>query len=265
LKIVALVKSVPDTEAKIKVNADASGIETAGVKFVMNPYDEFGVEQALLLKEELGDATVTVMSLGPDSVVEVLRTALAMGADEAVHVADAAFDGGDSLGNARALSAAIQSIGGADLVFCGKQGIDYDRGQTGSAVAEMLGIPQALIAVEFALSEDKSKATVRRRIEGGDEVVELTLPALVSCEKGLNEPRYASLPNIMKAKKKEIKTLGLTDVGLDAGQVGDAGCLSGVKSYHSLPERPPVKMIEGEPAEQAKELVRLLREEAKVI
>ena len=265
MKIVALVKSVPDTEAKIKLNADASGIDEAGVKFVMNPYDEYGVEQALLLKEATGDSTVTVMALGPDRVAEVRRTALAMGADEAVHVADPAIDGGDSLGNARALAAAIQNIGGADLVFCGKQGIDYDRGQTGPAVAELLGIPQALIVVEFTLSDDGSKATVRRRVEGGDELLEITLPALVSCEKGLNEPRYASLPNIMKAKKKEIKKLGLADLGLDAGQVGDAGCLSGVKSYHPLPERPTVKMIEGEPAQQAKELVRLLREEAKVI
>jgi electron transfer flavoprotein beta subunit len=265
LKLVALIKNVPDTEAKIKINADGSDVETQGVKFVMNPYDEFAVEQALQIKEALkDDTTVTVISLGPDRVVESLRTALAMGADEAIHVSDPAFDGGDSLGNARALAAGLKTIE-PDLVFCGKQGIDYDSAQTPAAVAEYLGIPQALVAVEFELSDDKAKATVKRRVEGGDEVVELTLPALVSCEKGLNEPRYASLPGIMKAKKKEIKKITLAETGLDAGQVGAAAALSKVDKYLPLPERPPVKMIEGEVADQAKELVRLLREEAKVV
>jgi electron transfer flavoprotein beta subunit len=187
-----------------------------------------------------------------------------MGADDAIHLSDPAFDGGDSLGNARALAAVLKTVG-PDLVFCGKQGIDYDAAQTPAAVAELLGFPQALIAVEFELSGDKSKATVKRRVEGGDEIVELTLPAVVSCEKGLNEPRYASLPGIMKAKKKEIKKIALGDTGLDAGQVGAAGAQSKVDKYLPLPERPPVKMIDGEPGDQAKELVRLLREEAKVV
>lgn len=265
LKLIALIKNVPDTEAKIKINADGSDVETQGVKFVMNPYDEFAVEQALQIKETLkDDTTVTVISLGPDRVVESLRTALAMGADDAIHISDPAFDGGDCQANARALAAVLKTIG-PDLIFCGKQGIDYDNAQTPSAVAEYLGIPQALIAVEFTLGDDKSKATVKRRVEGGDEVVELTLPALVSCEKGLNEPRYASLPGIMKAKKKEIKKIALGDTGLDAGQVGAAAVTSKVDKYLPLPERPPVKMIEGEAADQAKELVRLLREEAKVV
>ncbi len=265
MKLVALIKNVPDTEAKIKINADGSDVETQGVKFVMNPYDEFAVEQALQIKEALkDDTTVTVISLGPDRVVESLRTALAMGADDAIHLSDPAFDGGDSQGNARSLAAVLKTLG-PDLIFCGKQGIDYDAAQTPPAVAEFLGIPQALIAVEFQLSEDKTKATVKRRVEGGDEVVELTLPALVSCEKGLNEPRYASLPGIMKAKKKEIKKVALGDTGLDAGQVGAAGAQSSIDKYLPLPERAPVKMIEGEAGDQAKELVRLLREEAKVV
>jgi electron transfer flavoprotein beta subunit len=265
LKLVALIKNVPDTEAKIKINADGSDVETQGVKFVMNPYDEFAVEQALLIKEALkDDTTVTVISLGPDRVVESLRTALAMGADDAVHLADPAFEGGDSQANARALAEVLKTIG-PDLVFCGKQGIDYDAAQTPAAIAEFLGIPQAMIAVEFALGDDKQTATVTRRVEGGDEIVELTLPALVSCEKGLNEPRYASLPGIMKAKKKEIKKIALADVGLDAGQVGAAGAQSKTVKYQPLPERPPVPMIDGEIADQAKELVRLLREEAKVV
>lgn len=265
MKLVALIKNVPDTEAKIKINADGSNIDPQGVKFVMNPYDEFAVEQALLIKEALkDDTTVIVISLGPDRVVESLRTALAMGADEAIHVNDPAFEGGDSQANARVLAEVLKTIS-PDLVFCGKQGIDYDAAQTPPAIAEYLGIPQALVAVEFSLSDDKATATVKRVVEGGEEIVELTLPALVTCEKGLNEPRYASLPGIMKAKKKEIKKVTLADVGLEASQVGSEGAQARIIKFQPLPERPPVKMIDGEVGDQAKELVRLLREEAKVV
>jgi electron transfer flavoprotein beta subunit len=265
VNIVALVKCVPDTEAKIKINADASGIDTQGVKFVMNPYDEFAVEESLLIKEKTGDAKVTVIALGPDRVVEVLRTALAMGADEAVHVSDPAFEGGDSQANARVLAETIKLLGGADLIFGGKQGIDYDAAQTCVAIAEYLDMPQALIVTEFTLADDGKSATAKRRIEGGDEIVELDLPAVVTCEKGLNEPRYASLPGIMKAKKKEIRKVALSDLPLEAGAAGSEAAQASIVKFHPLPERPPVKMIEGEPAQQAKELVRLLREEAKVI
>jgi electron transfer flavoprotein beta subunit len=265
LKLVALIKNVPDTEAKIKINADGTDIDTQGIKFVMNPYDEYAVEEALLIKEKLkDDTTVTVISLGPDRVVESLRTALAMGADDAVHVSDPAFEGGDSMANARVLAAVLKPMA-PDLIFCGKQGIDYDAAQTPAAVAEHLDIPQSLVTIEFELSEDKRTATAKRRVEGGDEVVELTLPALVSCEKGLNEPRYASLPGIMKAKKKEIKKITLADLSLDAAEVGTSGTKMNILKFHPLPERPPVKMIAGEAAEAAKELVKLLREEAKVI
>jgi len=260
-----LIKNVPDTEAKIKINADGSDIDLQGIKFVMNPYDEYAVEQALLIKEALkDDTTVTVVSLGPDRVVESLRTALAMGADDAIHVDDPAFEGGDSQANARVLAEVLKTIS-PDLVFCGKQGIDYDAAQTPAAVAEHLGVPQALVAVEFSLSDDKTKATVTRIVEGGDEIVEMTLPALVSCEKGLNEPRYASLPGIMKAKKKEIKKVSLADVGLEAAQVGAQGAQTRIDKFLPLPDRAPVKMLEGEVGDQAKELAKLLREEAKVV
>ena len=152
-----------------------------------------------------------------------------------------------------------------DLILCGKQGIDDDEALTSAAVAEHLGIPQALIVTELTLSDDRTRVTARRRVEGADEIVEMTLPALVTCEKGLNEPRYASLPGIMKAKKKEIRKVTLADLPLKAEQVGAAAGATRLVRYHSLPERPPVKMIPGDPAAQAKELARLLREEAKVI
>jgi electron transfer flavoprotein beta subunit len=263
LKIVVLVKSVPDTESKIKIAGDGASIDPQGLKYVMNPYDEFAVEEGIRIRERLKDDTsVVVVSLGPDRVVDVLRTALAMGADDAIHVSDPAFEGGDALANARVLAEVVRPLG-ADLVLGGKQGIDDDSAQTLPAVAEFLGIGQALIVTELTI--EGGTATARRRIEGGDELVELKLPVAITCEKGLNEPRYASLPGIMKAKKKEIKKVTLGDLSLEAGQVGAAGSRSKVVKYHALPERPPVKMIPGDAAAQAKELARLLREEAKVI
>ncbi len=265
MKIVVLVKSVPDTESKIKIAPDGMSIDPQGLKFIMNPYDEFAVEEGLRIKERLkDDTTVVAVSMGPERAVEVLRTALAMGADDAVHVSDPAFEGGDAQANARVLAATIRTLS-ADLILGGKQAIDYDAAQVCPAIAEYLGFPQALIVTELKLSDDKKTATARRRIEGGDELVEMLLPALVTCEKGLNEPRYASLPGIMKAKKKEIKKVGLADLALKAEEVGAAGSKTKVVRYHNLPERPPVKMIAGDAATQAKELVRLLREEAKVI
>jgi len=265
VKIVALVKSVPDTESKIKPGGDAQSIDGAGLKYVMNPYDEFAVEEGLRIKERLkDDTTVVVVALGPDRVVDVLRTALAMGADDAIHVSDPAFEGGDALANARILAEVVRPLN-ADLVFTGKQGIDTDAAQTAAAVAEYLGMPQALIVTELTLSDDRKTAVARRRVEGGDELIELTLPAVVSCEKGLNEPRYASLPGIMKAKKKEIRKLTLADLPLKAEQVGAAGSRSKLVRLHNLPERPAVRMLPGDAATQARELVRLLREEAKVI
>lgn len=265
MKIVALIKSVPDTETKIKINGDASGIDEAGVKFVINPYDEYAVEEAIKIREKTGgDSTVTVISMGPERVTEGLRTALAMGADDAIRVTDDAFVGGDAQSNARVLAEVIKPLG-ADIILGGKQGIDEDSAQTCAAIAEYLDIPQALIVTDLTISDDSNSATARRRIEGGEEVVEMTLPAMITCEKGLNEPRYASLPGIMKAKKKEIKVVSLADLSLEASQVGAAGAHSKLVRYQPLEERPPVKMISGEAAEQAKELVRLLREEAKVI
>jgi electron transfer flavoprotein beta subunit len=265
LKLGVLVKNVPDTEAKIKLKSDMSDVETQGIKFVMNPYDEYAVEEALKIKEKFGgDSTVTVISMGPDRAVETLRTALAMGADDAVHISDAAFEGGDALANAKVLAKVIQAMG-FDLILGGKQGIDFDLAQTLGALAEFLGYPQAFIAVELEFTEDEGTIKLTRRIEGGDEIVEVKLPAVISCEKGLNEPRYASLPGIMKAKKKEIKKIGLGDVGMSAEEVGPAGSFTRVVRYHPLPDRPPCKILEGEPVEVAQQLVRVLRENAKVI
>jgi electron transfer flavoprotein beta subunit len=265
VKIVVLVKSVPDTESKIKIAADGASIDPAGIKFVMNPYDEFAVEEGLRIREKLkDDTTVVAVSMGPERAIDVLRTALAMGADDAVQVNDPAFEGGDASAHARVLAETVRALG-ADLILGGKQGIDDDAALTCAAIAEHLEIPQAQIVTELTLSDDRTRVTARRRVEGADEIVEMGLPAMVTCEKGMNEPRYASLPGIMKAKKKEIRRVSLADLPLQPGQVGAAGSATRLVRYHSLPERPPVRMITGDAATQAKELARLLREEAKVI
>lgn len=265
MKLGVLLKTVPDTETKIKLTGDQTGIDPQGVKYVMNPFDEYAVEEALQIRDRLKDgSTVTVFSLGSDRSVETLRTALAMGADDAVHISDPAFEGGDALATARVLAAVIRPLE-FDLILCGKQGIDYDASQTPGAVAELLGIPQVCVAVDIELDAGAGTLVVKRRVEGGDEVVEVTLPAVVTCEKGLNDPRYASLPGIMKAKKKEIKQVTLADTGLEADAVGAAGSRTKIVRYHPLPDRPECKMLAGEPAEMAAELARALREDAKVI
>jgi electron transfer flavoprotein beta subunit len=264
MNIIVCMKQVPDTEAQIRVKPDGSGIVESDIKFVMNPYDEYGVEEALLIKEKMG-GTVTIVCLGPARAVEAIRTGLAMGADKAVHLDDPAFDGGDAISTAKALAAAIKGME-CDLIFCGKQAIDDDSSMVGSVLAEMLNIPQVSVVTKVEVADDGKTAKVNRQILGGEEVLEVSLPAVLSAQKGLNEPRYASLPGIMKAKKKEIKPVKLADVGLDAGSVGAAGARAKILKMTTPPQREAAKMIEGESAEEtAPQLAKLLREEAKVI
>jgi electron transfer flavoprotein beta subunit len=264
MDIIVCLKQVPDTESKIKVNAEGTGIETEGLKWVMNPYDEYAVEEALQVKEKLG-GTVTIVCLGPDRSVEAMRTALAMGVDEAVHLNDPAFEGSDSFATAKILA---KAIGGMkyDLILAGKQAVDLDASQVFGALAELLDIPYVSVVVDLEVSSDGKTATAKRETEGGmEEVVETPLPAVIAAQKGLNEPRYASLPGIMKAKKKEIKKLDLAALGLSADEVGEKGAKLKTKNFRLPPERQAGKKIEGEPAEMAAELAKLLREEAKLI
>jgi len=260
VKIVVCMKQAPDTEAKIVVNPDGSGINFDGVKFVMNPYDEYAVEQAIQLKEKFGGEAI-VVTLGPKRVVEAMRTALAMGMDKGVHIDDPALENADASATANVLAAALKEIG-ADIILGGKQAIDYDQSQVMAYVAELLDMPQVSNISLMEMAEDGKSAKVSRRIEGGAEVYEVSLPAVMSCEKGLNEPRYASLPGIMKAKKKEIKELDLASSGVGAD---DAKNKIDIKNFMSPPERQAGKVIEGEPEETSAELAKLLREEAKVI
>lgn len=248
-----IMKHVPDSEALIKVKPDGSGYVKEGVKFVMNPYDEFGVEEALKNKEAAGAGEVTILSLGPDRSVEAIRTALAMGADKGVLLKIGEDEYTDALGVAKALAEELKS-GDFKLIFCGKQAIDDDMAQVGPMVAELLDLPCVTVVTKVEVSGDK--AVLTREIEGGKEIVEVTLPAIVACQKGLNEPRYASLPGIMKAKKKPLE---IKDIKLEAAN-------SEITKWEAPPERPPGRIIEGDdPAAKAKALVKALREEAKVI
>jgi electron transfer flavoprotein beta subunit len=258
LKIAVCVKAVPDTEAKIAIGADKQNIETAGLKFITSPYDEFAVEEAIRLKEKNGGETV-VFALGGDEATDVLRDSLARGIDSAVHLKDPLFANADPLTTAKVLAAAIKG-GGFDLVLCGQQGSGGDNSQVPSMLAELLGLPQANVVVKLEITGDKFRA--EREIEGAHEFVEGSLPAVVSAQKGLNEPRYPSIKGVMAARKKEIAVKDAAALGV-ADQVSKR--LMRVRELSLPAARPSGKRIEGDAAAQAKTLVELLRSEAHVI
>jgi electron transfer flavoprotein beta subunit len=247
---VVCVKQVPDTETRVKVAADGRSLDPAGVTWVLNPYDEYAVEQALRVRDQQGGGEVVAVSVGGSGVPTALRNVLALGADRAIHL-KTDLPAPDPLALARALAAAIRDLG-AGLVWFGKQAVDDDQGQVGPMVAELLGLPCATVAATFVLEGEK--VTVEREIEGGREVVELALPAVVTAEKGLNEPRYASLKGIMAAKKKTIeeRPAGLGEPSLEVVAL-------------ELPPPRAAGRIVGQGAEAVTELVRALREDAKVI
>jgi electron transfer flavoprotein beta subunit len=264
MKILVVIKQVPDSTTNIKIRPDGADIERAGVKMVVDPFDEFAIEQAVRLKEQRSDVeSVTAMIMGPAQGSEALRTALAVGADDGVHLQDEAFDKLDELQTAAVLATVIKD-GGYDLVLHGKQEIDLDSGQLGPALAEALNWPHVGAVTKFELADDGKSFVAHRRIEGAEERVAVRLPALVTAEKGLCEMRYPSLPNLMKAKRKPVKAMTAADIPGFAEVVAGAGGAQ-MGQFAPPPERPPGKILKGEAEEAAKELVKLLREEAKTI
>ena len=260
MKIVVCIEQVPDTETRVRVGASGSAISEADVQsWIVSPYDEFAIEEALRIKEAKAGEVVLVTA-GPERAQAALRTGLAMGADSALHVKDAALDATDTLGTARALAAAIRTLGPVDLVLCGQQGVGGDHSQIPGMLAELLDLPQVTVAVKIEIGE--GEATVEREIEGARETWTTPLPALISAQKGLNEPRYANLKGIMAAKKKPFQVLDAAALGLDGAALAPK---LRVLHLEMPPPRPPVRMIEGDPATQANELVRLLHEDTKVI
>ncbi|MBP8132182.1 MAG: electron transfer flavoprotein subunit beta/FixA family protein [Candidatus Hydrogenedentes bacterium] len=258
MKVVVLVKRVPDTASVFKIGADGKSVDMTGLKYVVSPYDEHAVEAAIQLKEQQG-AEAIIVSLGPAEAKETIRSALAMGADRGLLVTGPGTEGLTSRGAAQALAAAVKSLA-PDLVFAGKQAVDDDASQVPERVAELLDLPHASIITRFELQGDR--AVVDREIEGGQYTLEVPLPALFTTQKGINTPRYPTLPNIMKAKKKEIREVTLNDLGLapDAVQPGL------VVESMSLPRQNRLnKILEGETPERVRALVSALRDEEKVL
>ena len=265
MKILVTIKRVPDPNASIKVKPDGSGIVTDNLKYVINPFDEIAIEEALRLKDKGGGAEVVLVSIGSKVAAEQLRTGLAMGADRAMLVlADQELD---SLGVARILEKLVRDEN-ANLVLMGKQAIDDDSNQTGQMVAALLGWPQATFASKAESLESEAEkqglpgvvvsdgqtAKVVREVDGGLETLQLPLPAVITVDLRLNTPRYASLPGIMKARKKELKEIPVADLGVDVAPKVKVGKL----------ETPP-KRTGGRKVGSVQELVQVLHNEAKVI
>ncbi len=262
MKILVFVKRVPDTSALIKIKADGKSVDLSGVEHVVAPYDEFGLEEALRMKEAHG-GEVLVATVGDEKSEEQLRSCLALGADQAILVKDPAAQGSDGLGVARIL-AAVVAREKPDLVFLGKQATDDDAHAMGAQLAVLTSLPFAAAINSQELNEGKIRVT--RPIEGGTELLELTLPAILTAEKGLNEPRYATLKGIMTAKKKPVHTLSLADLAVDPGSVGEGARRVAIESLSPPPARKAGQVIKDVPPEDAaKKLLTLLREEAKVI
>ena len=249
MKIAVCVKQVPDTETKIRISSDKKGIEEGEINFILNPYDEIAVEEGLKTKES-NSGEVTIISLGPDRVTSTIRSALAMGADKAIHIKTERIPV-DPMVTATALAQVLDE-GKFDLILLGKQAIDDDHQQMGPILAEKLGIASANVVTKLILSGNKVVA--ERQIEGGFEKVECELPAVITAQRGLNEPRYASLKGIMAAKKIPIEE---KSIDLPAERIE-------IIEINYPHEKPPGKIV-GEGPDAAAELIRLLKEEAKVI
>ena len=251
MKILVTAKRVPDPETVIKIAPDGKGIVTDNVKWVINPFDEIAIEEALRLKEKVAGTEVVLVSIGQKASQEQLRTGLAMGADRAILVLS------DQRIEPLAVARVLQKIADTekpDLIVMGKQAIDDDSNCAGQMLAELLGWPQATFASKVELSSDAKSAKVTREVDGGLETIGVPLPAIVTADLRLNEPRYASLPGIMKARKKELKEIPIADMGVDV-----------TPKVAVLKLETPPKRTGGRKVASVQELVQVLHNEAKVI
>lgn len=263
MKALVLIKQTPDTETKIKIAGDQKSIDTAEVKYIINPYDEFAIEEALQIKEKSGGCEVVIASVGDEKVRELIIKGLAMGGDRGLLVGSEGIEGIDSLGIAKVLAAVIKAEK-PDIVLCGKQAIDDDNMHVGTMVAELLSWPHVNVVNKLVLNG--ATATAEREVEGGQvEAYEFSLPAVIGANKSLNSPRYASLPGIMKAKKKPLDKKSVGDLGLDGAKLKSETKVV-VESFAYPPQKPPGKVFKGEEIEvMVDKVVKLLREEAKVL
>ncbi|MDR6226509.1 electron transfer flavoprotein subunit beta/FixA family protein [Desmospora profundinema] len=256
MNILVVMKQTFDTEERIVI--EDGQISEEGVEFVINPYDEYAVEEAIRLRDEHG-GEVTVITVGPERAEQALRTAMAMGADKGVIVDDEDLESPDEYSIAKVLAAVIEDLE-YDIILGGYMAVDDGSAQVGPRLAELLDIPH--ISTITKLTVDGDKVEVEKDVEGDVEYLEAKLPILVTAQQGLNDPRYPSLPGIMKAKKKPLERLDLDDLDLDEDELeGKTETLE----IFLPPEKEAGKILEGELNEQAQELVQLLRNEAKVI
>ena len=264
MKSCVLMAHVPDTASVIKVAASGARIEESDIKWIVSPYDEYALEEAIRLKESKG-APVTVITYGPERAQQGLRECLARGADAAVHVKGGEGTFGDALAIAGVLAAAIRKVGPFDLVFAGVKGVGSDNALVGAMVAELLDLPHVTNVVKLEIGEGAVAA--HREIEGGAEAVEAPLPCVITAQKGLNEPRYPSLKGIMAAKKVAIQTFTPADLGVDEGALAGPGATCRWRALALPPAKTGGVILKGEedPAAAARELARALREQAKAI
>lgn len=265
MKIISCIRPVPDPASRLVINETKTWIKDQDLTFVASEADNYALEEALRLKEKHG-GEVIVISMGGDEAARVLRSGLAMGADRAIHLADPKFKGSDEFATAEALAKAIEKDGGADLVLAGVQSDDLGTGMTGTMIAEFLGFAHATVVVGVEADPGAKSLRVKRELEGGlNETVEVSTPAVLTIQFGINQPRYASLKGIMAAKKKELKVWSAGDLGLSDEMVGRPGATYDVKEIF-IPERKSrVEILTGSPEEAAAKLVEKLRKEAKVL
>jgi electron transfer flavoprotein beta subunit len=257
VKIAVCLKQVPET-TEVKINPQTNTLMREGVASITNPFDEFALEEGLLTREKYG-GEVHVMSMGPPQAIEILKNALAVGADKVYLLSDPAFAGADTLATAYTLAKTIEKIGGVDLVICGKQAIDGDTAQVGPGIATRLGIPQlTYVAKVREIDPAKKKIVVERMLENGREVVECSLPVVITVMKDINEPRLPSLLGIKKAAKATIPTWTAKEIGVDENRVGLKGSPTWVWKVFSPESRGGGEILKGEVTETVPLLVNKL-------
>ena len=260
MNIFVFVKRVPDTESKIRISHPTNSVVEEGLNFILSPYDEFAVEEGLRLREAKG-GKVAIFSVGSEESLVILKKCLAMGADEAFLLEDKAAETYDGLRTARIIARALEKkFPDYNLLLFGKQSVGADNSHVPSMVAELLALPQVNVVTKLEVEGDKG--TAQREIEGAMEKVAFSLPAVVSAQKGLNEPRYETLRGIMMAKKKEIPVITIEDLGLKKEDV--APCIEIIKMESPSP-RQAGKIIDDPPQEAARKLAEFLHKEAKVV
>ncbi len=262
MKIIVCLKQVLDTASAIHI--EKGRVVSPGSSRIINPYDEFAIEEAVRIKEKKPDTEITILSLGPEEYKDSIKKALAMGADKAIHLLDPQFDNLDAYAVATILARSINNIP-FDLILCGRQAVDVDRAQTGPILATFLDIPFMTVVTAVKFSADFQRATVTRQVEGGSETRDLALPLLLTCQKGLNDPRLPSLKGIMAAKKKQVLTLSAEDIGFTNGVLNIEPNRVVEENLCLPPERKKGIILEGTDEEVCGNLVRLLREEEKII